>query len=354
MQPSEQDRAFVRRVVIASIHVAVLTAWVALCARFVWPFFFPVLWGAILAAAFYPLFNRGFRTRPKLGAAVFIGLALTVVLVPSWLAAKALAGTVVGLGQRLANGDLALPPPDPRVAQWPVVGERLFDLWKQVFETPSALIERLVPQVRPVGRWLMQSAGYVLHGLIQTLFAAIVAAVFLANAEPCTRVLTQLVEKILPQRGEQFTSLAGATVRSVAQGVIGIALVQSLLAALGLFVAHVPAAALWSVLILILAVMQLPPLLVLGPAAIYVFSTQSTTISVAFLVWAILVSASDGILKPLVLGRGVGVPTLVILMGAIGGMISDGIVGLFVGSVVLTVGYKLVAATMDGKEPAAS
>jgi predicted PurR-regulated permease PerM len=354
MESSDQDRVFIRRVVIASIHVAVLTAWVALCARFVWPFLFPVLWGAIIAAAIWPLFRRMFPSRPKLGAATFVGLALTVVLLPAWLAIEAVSNTVVGLGRRLANGELVLPAPDPRVATWPVVGERVFNTWKHAFETPSELVEKLPPQaLRPVGRWLMESMGDLLGALVQSLVASIVAAIFLANADTCTRGVARVIEKLLPERGEQFTTLAGATVRSVAQGVIGIAVLQSLLAAVGLVFADVPAAGVWAVLVLVLAVMQLPPLIVLGPAAVYVFSTHSTTTFVAFLLWSTLVSVSDGFLKPFVLGRGVGVPTLVILMGAIGGMISDGIVGLFVGSVVLTVGYKVAAAAMSNAAPAA-
>jgi predicted PurR-regulated permease PerM len=347
MQQSDQERAFVRRVVIASIHVAVLTAWVALCARFVWPFLFPVLWGAIIAAAVWPLFRRGFGHHPKRGVAVFLGLAFTIVLLPAWLAVEAIGTTMIEIGRRLASGDLRLPAPDPRVAEWPLVGHRIFNAWKHAYETPSALVERLLPQLRPLGRWLMESVGTLLGALLQSLFAVIVASIFLANADVCTRGVARVIEKLLPERGEQFTTLAGATVRSVAQGVIGISIVQSLLAGAGLVVAEVPAAGLWAVLVLVLAVMQLPPLLVLGPATIYVFRTHSTTASMIFLIWSILVSASDGLLKPLVLGRGVGVPTLVILMGAIGGMISDGIVGLFVGSVVLTVGYQIASAAMQ-------
>lgn len=354
MQPLDPERAFVRRVVIASIHVAVLAGWVALCARFVWPFLFPVLWGAIIAAAFWPLFKRGFRTRPKLSAAAFIGVALALVVLPAWVAIDAVGSSLVELGQRLASGDLGIPPPDPRVAEWPVVGERLFNTWKHAFETPTVLVERLLPQARPAGRWLMESVGSLVGALLESLFSAIVAAIFLANADTCTRGVARVIEKLLPERGEQYTALAGATVRSVAQGVIGIAIVQSLLATLGLVLAQVPFAGVWSVLVLVLAVMQLPPLIVLGPAAVYVFNNHTTSVSVAFLLWSILVSASDGLLKPFVLGRGVGVPTLVILMGAIGGMVSDGIVGLFVGSVVLTVGYRIAAAAMTSEAPAAS
>jgi predicted PurR-regulated permease PerM len=352
MQTFDSDRAFIQRVTAASIHLAVLAAWVTLCARFVLPFFFPVIWGAIIATAVWPLFARAFPTRPKLGAAVFLGLTLALVLVPAWILFESAASSLVELGRRLSHGDLKLPAADPRIADLPIVGERLFSAWTRAVETPSALVERLLPQVRPVGHWLMASAGHLLSALLQSLVALILAAVFLASADTCTRALGRIAAKLLSERGEQFTSLAGATVRSVAQGVIGIAIFQSLLAGAGLFLAEVPGAALWSALVLALAVMQLPPLLVLGPAAVYVFSTNSTASAVTFLIWSLVVSASDGVLKPLVLGRGVGVPTLVILMGAIGGMVSDGIIGLFVGAVVLAVGYKLGAAWLGEPEQA--
>jgi predicted PurR-regulated permease PerM len=346
MESSEQERLYIRRVITASIHLAVLAAWVTLCARFVLPFFFPVLWGAIIAAAVWPLYTRVFGARPKLGGAVFLVLALTFLLVPTWFAFDSIASSVAGLGRRLASGDLAVPPPDPRVAKWPLVGARAFNAWQRAFETPNALVERMLPQLRPFGRWMMASVGQLLGALAQSVFSIVLAAVFLANAATCTRVTIHIVDKLLPERGEQFTSLAGATVRSVAQGVIGIAIVQALCSAAGMVVVGVPAAGVWSVLILALAVMQLPPLLVLGPATVYVFTTHSTPVSVGFLLWSLLVSASDGLLKPFVLGRGVGVPTLVILVGAIGGMISDGIIGLFVGSVVLAVGYQIAAASL--------
>lgn len=354
MEQSPEDRTFVRRVILASTSLAILIGWAALCARFVLPFFFPVLWGAIIATAVWPLFKLAFRERRKFGAMIFLLACLTLLLLPSWLAIESIANYTIQFGRRFAQGDLALPPPNPRVAEWPLVGDRVFNAWQRAFETPAVVVERFLPQVRPVGQWLMQSAGHLVGALVQSLFAVILAAVFLAQAERCVRGLTMVVEQLLPERGHQMTHLAGATVRSIAQGVIGIAILQSLATALGLMLVGVPGAAAWSALVLALAVMQLPPLLVLGPAAIYVFSTHSTVVSILFLIWAVLVSASDGLLKPFLLGRGVGVPTLVILMGAIGGMISDGIIGLFVGSVVLAVGYNFVVMTMrSGSAPTA-
>ncbi len=129
--------------------------------------------------------------------------------------------------------------------------------------------------------------------------------------------------------------------RSVAQGILGVTLIQSILGGLGCLVVGVPGAGLWALLILLVAVVQLPPLLVLGPIIVYVFSTSSTVPAVLFAIWSVLVSISDPFLKSLLLGRGVDVPMLIIFIGAIGGFITSGIIGLFVGAIVFTAGYKL-------------
>jgi predicted PurR-regulated permease PerM len=135
--------------------------------------------------------------------------------------------------------------------------------------------------------------------------------------------------------------MAGATIRSVAQGVLGVAVIQSILAGIGLLVAGVPYAGIWTLLVLLLAILQLSSILVLGPIIIYVFSVEATLPAVLFMIWSLMVGFSDSILTPLLLGRGMNIPMLVILLGAIGGMIFSGLVGLFVGAVVLAVGYRL-------------
>jgi predicted PurR-regulated permease PerM len=147
--------------------------------------------------------------------------------------------------------------------------------------------------------------------------------------------------------GKDFGDLAGATSRSVAQGVLGVALIQSILAGIGLLLMGVPYAGIWAMLVLLLAIVQLPPILILGPIIVYVFSVAETVPAVIFMIWSMIVSSSDAFLKPLFLGRGMDIPMLVILLGAIGGMILSGIIGLFVGAVVLAVGYTLFVAWLD-------
>jgi predicted PurR-regulated permease PerM len=151
------------------------------------------------------------------------------------------------------------------------------------------------------------------------------------------------------EHGSLLADLAEATVRSVTRGILGVALIQALLSGVGLLVAGVPGAGIWAVLCLLLAVMQLPILLVLLPIAIYVFSYASTVGAVAFLVWSIAVGVSDTFLKPMLLGRGIDVPMLIIFVGAIGGFITTGIIGLFLGSIVLAVSYKLFLVWLEGE-----
>jgi predicted PurR-regulated permease PerM len=178
----------------------------------------------------------------------------------------------------------------------------------------------------------------------------------LAYKEGAHKASVSLFTRLAAERGEPIVELIVKTIRSVAQGVLGVAIIQALLSGIGLVFAGVPAAGLWVLLILILAVMQLPPLLVLGPMIFWVFSANdSTTVAIIFAIWSVIVSISDGFLKPLFLGRGVDVPMPVILIGAIGGMMAYGILGLFIGAIVLAVGYMMYRAWMTaGPDPAAA
>ncbi len=151
-------------------------------------------------------------------------------------------------------------------------------------------------------------------------------------------------------RGPEIVALATATIRGVMQGVIGVAFIQAILSVIGMVIVGVPAAGIWAALVMILAVIQLPPILVLGPIAAWVFSFTSTGPAVFFLIWALLVSGCDGFLKPVLMGRGVDAPMLVILLGALGGMMLSGIIGLFVGAVVVAITYTLFMAWIEEEE----
>ncbi|HSC88319.1 MAG TPA: AI-2E family transporter [Polyangiaceae bacterium] len=352
--PLPDDRATSRKAITVTLQLAAMAAWIALCARFIAPFFFPVVWGAVLATAIWPLFIRLFHGRRKVGAVAVVLFAWAALLIPTWLIVEGIAESIVQTARRMAAGEFPIPPPDKRLLAWPVVGKRLYVAWEHLVQTPTETLSHFVPQLRALGRSALQSAGDVIAGVLEGALSIGIAGIFLANADPCHSGLTRVAERLAPEKGGRFVELAASTVRGVAQGVIGTALIQSFAAALGLFLANVPGAGLWSGIVLLVAVMQLPPLLILGPISAYVFSHSGTSVGIVFLIWSILVNVSDGLIKPFVLGRGQSVPTLVILLGAIGGMITDGVIGLFVGAVVLAVGYELAAAWLREGEARAA
>jgi predicted PurR-regulated permease PerM len=344
MDPEVNDELFLRRVTAGTIRVVLLGGWIAWCLQIVLPFLVPILWGGIIATAMYPLLSRIFPRRPGIGAAVFGALAVAVIVTPAWLFFGSIAEFVMHVGKQWTQGELKLPEPRADVAAWPFVGPRLYALWTKAVHTPQSIVEAYLPQLREAGRWLIRSLGGLSVALLQSLFAIALAIAFLVKAEASCGALLPVLNRIAPRRGEHIMTLASGTVRAVAKGVLGIAIIQAALAWAGMTFAGVPGAGVWALLVLILAVAQLPSALVLVPVVIYVFASESKTVAVTFLIWSLFVGVIDNVLKPILLGRGAGVPTLVIVIGAIGGMLSSGIIGLFVGSVVLAVGYELFAA----------
>jgi len=213
-----------------------------------------------------------------------------------------------------------------------------------------ATLSKYSEQVKAFSNWLLKIVASTTMGILGFAVSIIIAGVFLVSAESSYLASRAVGHRLGGERGADFTDLTVATVRSVAKGVLGVAFIQTLLAAIGLLVMDIPGAGIWASIILLLAIMQLPPILVLGPIAFWVFSTAEPVPATIFLVYSLFVSFSDAALKPLMLGRGVDVPMLVILLGAIGGMMTAGIIGLFIGAVILALGYQLFMFWLNPEE----
>ena len=192
-----------------------------------------------------------------------------------------------------------------------------------------------------MGSWALEAGASAGFGIVVFALSIVLAGVLLASGEPAADAARRIAERLVPDRGAEIVALAGGTVQSVTRGILGTAFIQSFLAGIGLLAAGVPAAGLWALLVLLFAVVQLPPLLVLVPIIVWVFASKSTGVAVLFAIWSTAVGASDNVLKPLLLGRGSDVPMAVIFIGAIGGFMRAGLIGLFVGAVVLAVGHNL-------------
>ena len=348
---SKSSTALAIEIAIRLGLIFLILAW---CLQILTPFISLVAWGAILAVAIYKPFLKLVEKlggRRKLAVTLISVIGIAIILVPVISLSSSMVDGATKYGTQISEGSIHIPAPPEYVEEWPIIGKKTYKLWNQASQNLRAVLEQYPQQLTAVGKKMLGAAAGIGGGLLQFIISFLIAAVFLMNAESAGTSLRRLANRLTSDHGDELMDMSVSTIRSVAVGVIGIAFIQAMLGGIGMMFAGVPAAGLFAIVILVLAIAQLPPLLVLGPVAFYVFSAESTTVALVFLIWSILVSFSDMVLKPLLLGRGVDVPMLVILLGAIGGMITSGIVGLFIGAIVLAVGYKLFGVWLQMGQP---
>lgn len=298
----------------------------------------------VLAVMLHPLHVR---LAAKIGArwsAVLIGaVGIAVVLIPTALLAASLASSAHWLIAGLENHSLAVPQPPSRLADVPLVGQQMSDTWLLIITDAPTALSRYGGKLSRPAAWLAGFAGRLAVGELSFVLSFAIAAVLLVYGKGAAAFAEYVLEFMTGNRGRgpRLTALTTATVRGVAIGVVGVAVIQALLVGVGFFAIGLPAAGLLMLAVLFLGIVQVPAMLITGPVIIYVFMTKPMLPAVIFLVWTVLAGFSDGVLKPLMLGRGLEVPMPIILIGVLGGMIADGLVGLFVGPVVLAVGYVL-------------
>jgi predicted PurR-regulated permease PerM len=344
------DKTQVKLAVEASIYIGLAILLATACLLILRPFIPLLTWAVIIAVATYP----GFRKLQKvLGgretlAAVVLTLGFCVVLlVPAVLLGKGLVDGIQVVTARLKEGSSIVPPPPPTIKSWPVIGAPLTSVWDLASRDLTEAVRRFAPQIKTVMPGLLSASAEIGFMVLQLLLSILVAGVLLANARAVYEVTCSLANRLFGEKGPEFQKLVGATIRSVTFGILGVALIQSACAAVGFLVVGIPAAGLWTVIFVFASVVQ-AGVLVLIPAVIYVFATMSVTKAAIFLVWCILVGLMDNVLKALLLGRGVAVPIAVVFLGAIGGFLAMGVIGLFVGAIVLSVGYKVSLAWLRG------
>jgi predicted PurR-regulated permease PerM len=336
----------VSRAVEIFINLGLVFLLAVVCLLILRPFVLLIAWGVIIAVACHPLFQKAQRSlggREVLTAVLFTSVLLAILIVPAFFLAKGLVGSIQAVAAGVKEGTAIIPAPPDGIASWPLVGAPLYRIWNLAHTDLSQTLQNFAPQLKSVLPGVVSASAGVGLTVVQFFFSIIIAGVLLANAKAAAEVTRSLFNRIFGDSGPELHQLVGATIRSVTFGILGVALIQSACATLGFLVAGLPGASLWSVFFLIAAVLQMGAL-VLIPAVIYEFATAGTTAAVIFLVWCIIVAVMDNVLKPMLLGRGVAVPIAVIFLGAIGGFVAMGIIGLFVGAIVLSVGYKLSLA----------
>lgn len=338
------DKEYLHRVFEIAVRLGLVGILVFWCYRIASPFITTILWGIIIAVA---LRSNHVRLKKKLGgrgglAAVVITLLLLLTLiVPTMMLSSTLVDSAQEITTRIKDGTLQVPPPSATVKTWPVIGDSLHKFWSLASVNLGAALIKMAPQLKAFGGLLLSSAAGAGAWVLQFVIAIIIAGALLTNAAGGRHVAYAIAARVADERGPELLELSQNTVQSVARGILGVAIIQSILAGLGMYVVGVPGAGLWTLLVLLLAVIQLPPMLVLLPVIIYVFSTASTFAAVVFTIWSIFAGGCDTFLKPILLGRGAQVPMLIIFIGAIGGFMTSGIIGLFVGAIVFSLGYRI-------------
>lgn len=312
--------------------------------RIISPFIMPVAWGIIIAVAVEPLvglLSRKMGDRRKTVSTLFALIVIAALIVPSVLLVTSSIDAVQAVLVQMEESHLVVPPPPPGLAELPVVGEPLHNAWSLASTNLEAALQKFSPQIKDFTTVILAKAGSGLKTIFMFIISIAISAALLATADKGNEITKRILGRIAGSKGPDFQALSTATIRGVMQGVIGVACIQAILSIIGMVVVGVPAAGVWGVFVLIFAIIQLPPIIVLGPIAAWVFSFADTTPAVIFLVWVLIVSGCDGFLKPVLMGRGVDAPMLVILIGALGGMMLSGIIGLFVGAVIVAISYTL-------------
>ncbi len=346
------NEAYYDKVISASIRIGFVAFLFFLSYVIIKPFLLMVVWGIIIAVGIYPLFQKLSKllgNKDKLAATIITLTALAFIIAPSVLMLDSTITSVQNVATQYDEGTLVIPPAPTEVAEWPVIGKSIYEIWELASKNIEGLVKKLEPQIKEYGPKFISAITGLGGTILVSILSIIIAGVLLLQAETGEKTTHRIFKFLVGKDGELFTNLTTATIKSVVQGVLGIAVLQSVAAGLLMVLFDIPAAGLWAIIVLVLAIVQLPPTIILLPVAIYGFSVMDTTTAVIFLILSMIVSVADTFLKPIFLGRGVDVPMLVILLGAIGGMIAFGILGLFIGSVVLAIAYKVFQALVDDK-----
>ena len=339
-----------RKLLDVLIQAGLIGAMVVLCYAIFSPFLTLMLWALILAVTLYPLHQliaRKLGGKQGLAATVLVLSGILLIVVPIFLLASSLADSIIDVVQGLRNNTLVISAPGAAVAEWPILGNKIHAAWQLAATDLPAFIQNLQPKIGDLAKGALGFVAGMGGSMLAFLFSFIVAGIIMAYGKDGAESMRAISRRIIgAERGDRFAVLSTATIHAVAVGVLGVAFIQAVLIGISLLIAGIPFAGVLAVVALMLGIAQIPALLITLPAIAYIWMSGSyeTTPAVIYTVLLVIAGFADNILKPLLLGRGVDAPMPVILLGALGGMVSAGILGMFVGAVLLAIGYQLFMA----------
>jgi predicted PurR-regulated permease PerM len=327
------------------LKIVILFLLIAWCIGIILPFIQPVIGGAIIAIALYPFFVRVKRwlgNRNTLAGVLLTLLLLVILLLPAtWLIKSMVEGTA-SLVTQFKNQTFIIPPPAPSVAGWPLIGKTISKQWLLASQDLEAVIITYREPLSKLGMTILGGLGGFGTSLILLFLALIIAGAFLIKADALADFVRKLIHRLAGEKSDEIMHIAGVSIKNVAKGILGVAFFQFIAAGTVFMLAKVPFAGLWALAVLVLAILQLPSVIVILPVIIYLFSVKALLPAILWAIVLVVIGVSDNVLKPLLMGKGSPVPMLVIFIGAIGGFIFSNFTGLFTGAVVLSVCYNLI------------
>ena len=349
--PETPDQALEKRwsarLLDVFIRAGLVLAMTMLCYKIFSPFLPLMLWALILAVTLYPIHRQIARRlggKEGLAATLLVLVGIMLIVAPTSVLLSSLGDSTYELVNHVRDNTLRIPEPSPRVADWPIVGRKVHRLWSEMHSDLPVVVQSMQPKIGHLARQSLDIVAGTGSKVLQFLFSFILAGVIMAFGESGTKAAQVIFERIIGiDRGIGFAHLSTATIRTVAAGVLGIAAVQALLIGSALLLAGIPFAGILSLVALVFGIAQLPALLVTLPVIGYIWYSgdYGTGAAVGYTVLLLVCGTVDNVLKPLLLGRGVEAPMPVILLGALGGMATTGILGMFIGATLLALGYQI-------------
>ena len=334
------------------IRLGILFLLISWCFEIIKPFALVLTWGIIIAIAIYPAYkslNKLFRGKKLISSIIIVLAILSIIVIPAWFLAGSIIKEIDQLREAYSQGKHLIPPPGEFVKNWPSILKPVVDLWQLASDNLEGAAVQHKEELTKLGSWLLSVLSSLGSGLTQFLISVFIAVIFLFKSESLIESSLKLFKRLTPEHGENFADLIVNTVQSVVKGVLGVAILQSVLAGLGLYIAGVPYAGIWTILCLMLSIIQFGSWVVLFPISFYEFATNDLLTAILFFIWVIFVTSVDNFLTPYLMGRKSSVPSIVLFIGATGGVLSMGFFWLFIGGGFFLIGYTLFTTWMNAE-----
>lgn len=320
------------------------------------PFIGALSWGIILAVALYPLYKKASlmfgKKHKKKATTLFSIILLALLIVPTYSVVSSLFDSVSSTVTALQNNELKISPPSENVKEWPVVGDQVYTNWQSLSKNSKQYAIDHKDLLLEKGSLALKSFSGILGSVLSFIFSAIIALLFMSNAQSAYDSSSAFANKLAGgSKGSEMLLIARDTVRNVVKGILLVAITQALLCFIGFKMIGIPAAAIFAFLVMLAAIVQIPVTLVVLPTVFIAFSiSDSSLAATVFSIYIIVISLIYNVLKPILLAKGLKTPMVLIIIGAFGGVLLHGIIGLFIGTVLVSVLHQMYVAWLSKED----